>query len=506
MLDFSRFSTSGRFFVEACGTRSPEFDINPRVYDGTPDSLLAYMREQRSGYNPVLRDSCHTRDGYVVYGGIRDSTYVNVTGGWHDAADYLQYVTTSATATAQMLLAYLMHPSAFGDSYDAAGNPGANGVPDVVDEARWGLEWLCKMNPRKGEIYNQIADDRDHAGFRIPSLDSVDYGFGRGRPVYAATGKPQGLFQYSNRSTGLASTAGKFASAFALGARAMKRFDLVFAESLARKSRDAYEPGKASPGVCQTAPCRSPYFYEEDNWQDDMELAAASLWSLNGDERYKKEAAAFGSAEGVMPWMGSDSARHYQWYPFVNVGHYFLALDSGTSRKFLDTLRAGIERVARRGAGHPFRAGFPFIWCSNNYVSATLMDVILYRKASGDRSYDTLEAAMRDWLFGCNPWGTSMVIGLPRNGVSPRDPHSAFSHTAGMPVNGGLVDGPVRNNIFSSLKGVRLSRPDPFAAFQSDEAVYHDDWADYSTNEPTMDGTASLIFSLAALSSALQTR
>ena len=57
---------------------------------------------------------------------------------------------------------------------------------------------------------------------------------------------------------------------------------------------------------------------------------------------------------------------------------------------------------------------------------------------------------------------------------------------------GGLVDGPVYARIFESLKGVALSRPDPFAAFQG-EAVYHDDVADYATNEPTMDGTASAL-------------
>jgi hypothetical protein len=60
------------------------------------------------------------------------------------------------------------------------------------------------------------------------------------------------------------------------------------------------------------------------------------------------------------------------------------------------------------------------------------------------------------------------------------------------PVAGGLVDGPVYERIFKSLKGVTITEPDPFAAFQG-QAVYHDDVKDYSTNEPTMDGTASAI-------------
>jgi hypothetical protein len=60
-------------------------------------------------------------------------------------------------------------------------------------------------------------------------------------------------------------------------------------------------------------------------------------------------------------------------------------------------------------------------------------------------------------------------------------------------VRGGLVDGPVYRRIFESLRGVSITEPDPFAAFQDDRAVYHDDIKDYSTNEPTMDGTASAI-------------
>ena len=126
-------------------------------------------------------------------------------------------------------------------------------------------------------------------------------------------------------------------------------------------------------------------------------------------------------------------------------------------------------------------------------MSATLTQLRLYYQLTHDTSYQAMEASLRDWLFGCNPWGTSMIIGLPKSGTAPRDPHSAFSHLYRYPVDGGLVDGPVRKSIFGSLKGIQLSRKGPFADYQSDIAVYHDDWGDYSTNEPTMDGTASAI-------------
>ena len=91
-----------------------------------------------------------------------------------------------------------------------------------------------------------------------------------------------------------------------------------------------------------------------------------------------------------------------------------------------------------------------------------------------------------------------MVYGLPAWGDTPVDPHSAFTKIKGYPIDGGLVDGPVYTKIFNSLIGITLYNKDAYAEFQSDLAVYHDDYGDYSTNEPTMDGTASLIYLLAA--------
>jgi hypothetical protein len=70
----------------------------------------------------------------------------------------------------------------------------------------------------------------------------------------------------------------------------------------------------------------------------------------------------------------------------------------------------------------------------------------------------------------------------------------------GKRITGGLNDGPVYASIYRSLKGIQLTRDDPFVDFQSDLVVYHDDIGDYSTNEPTLDGTAEALFWLAYFS------
>lgn len=507
-LDFSGLKTSGAYYIKvlsSCGeTRSETFPVGAGVYDGAADFVLNYMRQQRCGWNPFFKDSCHRKDGIIVGhpDPRKDSTFLDVTGGWHDASDCLQYTTTSANAIYQMMFAYQSNPEAFSDNHLADGTPGRNGIPDIVDEIYWGLKWLDKMNPEPGEMYNQIADDRDHVGMRVPSDDQADYGWGKGgfRPVWYCSGEPQqrGRRGDRNKTTGVASTAGKFASDFALGAEILRPFYPEFAERIGAKAKAAYDAGVAKPGVCQTASVVSPYIYEEDNWVDDMELAAYEMFRRTGDGKYRTEAIEYARREPVTPWMGADSARHYQWYPFMNMGHYRIARNFGgkVSTEFIRNMRSGIQRVYERGKDHPFMFGIPGIWCSNNLTTAMLTQCILYRELTGDTTYQEMEGSLRDWLLGCNPWGVSMIVELPKGGTFPTQPHSFIIKYKMGNTTGGLVDGPVYSTIFGGLLGIHTDGGVNYEEFQPGDLVYHDSTHDYSTNEPTMDGTASLTFPL----------
>ena len=519
-LNFSSFKKPGRYYLQAGGVKSPEFEIGDDVYKGAADFCLRYMRQQRSGFNPFLKDSCHTHDGYVLYGekaGIKDSTHIDVVGGWHDASDYLQYSATSANATYHLLAAYRDFPTVFSDKKLANGLDGKNGMADVLDEAKWGLDWLLKMHPRDDWMFNQLGDDRDHMGMRIPKEDTNYYGKGLERPVYFITGEPQQRGKFMNATTGTSSIAAKLASAFALGSTLFNRTNKSFADTLFYKAESAYDFGSKKEGVTQTASVRSPYIYAEDNWVDDMELGAAWIgkfyeqmalevyggtrtnWYIMSDHYYD-EAVKYAKTEPITPWLGADTAKHYQWYPFINIGHYELAkkLEDRRRDTIIGFYKEGIERVWNKAKQNAFYRGIPFIWCSNNLTTSFAIQCYWYKQLTGDKTFDELEQANFDWLFGCNPWGTSMVYGLPSRGDTPADPHSAFTHLKNYPIDGGLVDGPVYTSIYKNLIGITLYQPDEYAELQSDLAVYHDDYGDYSTNEPTMDGTASLIYLLAA--------
>jgi len=501
-LDFSALRKPGRYTIVAGGSASPPVRIDSRTYAGAADTLLYYMRQQRSGFNPIIRDSIHKHDGIIVDHPTRTGEFINVSGGWADASDYLQYVTTSANATFVMLMAYRDNPGAFSDLFDARGLPGPNGIPDILDEARHGLDWLLEMYPGGEDMFNQLADDRDHKYFDLPWRDSSDYGWGHGkeRPVYPCTGKPQGLIKAKNRSTGYASTAGKYAAAFGLGASVFSKRDPAYAATLRQRAVAAYDLGRKHPGVCQTAPGGAPYFYEEDNWTDDMELGAASLIDGTGQKHYLGDALLYARDEPVTPWMGKDTARHYQWYPWHNNGHYEAWRHGSPAERaqLASFYRRGLAAVAAR-AKNGFRVGIPFIWCSNDLMASFATQAYLYRKMTGDTQFREYESAALDWLLGANPWGVSMVIGLPQSGVYARDPHSVISGLLRLQLTGGLVDGPVYRSIYQNLLGIKLHDPDEYAPFNTGFIVYHDDIGDYSTDEPIMDGTANLTYLFSAM-------
>jgi endoglucanase len=516
-LDFSSLHTPGRFVLKIGSAKSLPVRVGNGDYGELAFKLLEFMRQQRCGYNPWLGTNCHQFDGRTAFGPLTNGTYLDVRGGWHDAGDLLKYLLTSGNATAQMLLAYelgpkpryseklrgIVSPPQAADHCNALGQPGTNGVPDLLDEARWGLEWMLKLHPLPDQLYHQVADDRDHAGWRLPQNEMVDYGWGKGgaRVVYFADGQPQGLQQYKSASTGVANLAGRYAAAMALAYQIWKDdpAQRSFAERSLRAGKEVYELGRAKEGVQQGNSYKAPYRYEETTWADDMEWGAAELYRATRERRYLDEAKRYARLAADESWMGKEQTGHYQYYPFMNLGHFRLydLVDREFKKVLAGYYRAGLERCVVAGERNPYRAGVPFIWCSNNLLTALVTQCMLYERMTGDPRYREFTGKQRDWLLGRNPWGTTMFTEI--GSKFPTDVHLMTTQLLKRPVRGGLVDGPVYERIFKSLKGVSISEPDPLGAFQG-PAVYHDDVKDYSSNEPTMDGTASAILMFALCS------
>jgi hypothetical protein len=502
ILDFSRFRSEGRFVVEMAGARSDTFTISHDVYRNVLSYPLQYLLEQRCGRNPVFNMPCHQEDGIIV-DGPNNGKSIDAVGGYHDASDYLRFLITTSYVAGNLLITFKEFPELWDDMLDSNGAKSPNGIPDILDEARWGIEWMLKLNPGEGELYHQVADDRDHSFWDLPFRDDTDYGWGKGRarPVYAATGASQGIYEHKNSSTGIANIAGRTAAVFALGAVIWsERFnDKDFVATLSRKSAELYRAAKKFSGVSESVPCKAPYRYHEKTFYDDLEWAAAELYRLTKDKAYLEEAISFSALAADTSWMDKDTTLHYEYFPYVNLGHYelFQLADEQTKQKLASYYQRGLREVRKRGMANPFGYGIPFIWCSNNLAAACVTQALLYEKMTGSKEFNDLLFSTRDWLFGRNPWGRSFIVGIPESGGFPTDPHSVVGKELNMRLTGALVDGPVYASIFSALRGLRLNEPDELERYQSDFVVYHDDVGDYSTNEPTLDGTESLLFILA---------
>jgi hypothetical protein len=508
IIDFSYIGAEGSYYLTNTKKtiKSPVFRIG--AYGPIYEDVVHFMQTQRCGYNPYIDKVCHTHDGRAYYGNIPDGSYVDARGGWHDAGDQLKYLITGSNATARMMQAFEWNKTAFADTYNAWGQKGSNGIPDILDEAKWGLDWIHRLHPAPDQLIHQVADDRDHLGFKMPDNDPADYGYGvnKDRPAYFANGKPQGLGKYKSEATGVSNVAGRSAAAMAIGYRIWKNDlkDEAFAAQCLKDAIELYQMGKEKEGFQQGNSYGAPYRYNERTWADDMEWGAAELYKATGDKKYMDDAIHYANLIGTYSWMEHDSTAHYEMYPYVNMGHYALwEIGNDTvKKKMADYYAHNLDRILSKASLNDYGVGHLFVWCSNNFAAAVATQAILYEKMTGNRKYQAMMQDHVNWLLGVNPWGTSMITGIPENGDYPLDVHMPFWRLKKEVIKGSLADGPLLSSIHDVMLQISLSEPDEYKMFQPPHITYWDDWADYSTNEPTMDGSADLFLLLTYLYSA----
>ena len=187
-LDFSSLRRSGRYCLQIGSDRSLPFRVGDDLYAGTAEIILEYLRQQRCGYNPWLDQICHRGDSRTMYGPMPDSTFIDVSGGWHDAGDHLRYLMTSGNTVYRLLFSYLENGK-FLDRFDYFGHEGP-------------IAWrMCSMRPNgvgldaenaspADQLFHQVADDRDHRYFELPFSDSTDYGWGKASTAWSIMRTP----------------------------------------------------------------------------------------------------------------------------------------------------------------------------------------------------------------------------------------------------------------------------------------------------------------------------
>lgn len=272
--DFTALTKKGTYkLVSKKGEESYKFTISDDVYDDTFVDVVKMFYLQRCGEKltpdfagDYAHASCHDTMA-VIYGTDKK---IDVSGGWHDAGDYGRYVTPAAKAAADLMLAYEKNPGLFTDN---TGIPeSGNGISDVLDEARYELEWILKMQ------------DADNGGayHKVTCM------------AFPGTVKPEDeteelvVAPVSNTATG------DFAAVLALASRIYKDTDKAFADRCLKAAEKAFgyvkahvsDPGFTNPKDITTGE------YGDDNCQDEYFWAAAELYKATGKEEYASEAKA----------------------------------------------------------------------------------------------------------------------------------------------------------------------------------------------------------------------
>ena len=238
--DFSSVTTPGNYYVLDIekNQRSPEFRVASDVYKVVLRHALRtffYQRVGQAKQAPYAETAW--LDGASHVGPLQDhnarrydaksdaTTERDVWGGWYDAGDYNKYTSWTANYVVEMLQAYEENPAAFGDDF---GIPESNnGVSDILDEARWGLEHLTRLQNTDGSMLSVIGE-------------------ASGSPPSAATG--QTVYGKPNTSGTLASAAAFAAGARVLGSVSGAGFQAL-ATDLAKRAELAFTWAEANPAV-----------------------------------------------------------------------------------------------------------------------------------------------------------------------------------------------------------------------------------------------------------------
>ena len=509
-LDFTSYTHAGAgFVVTADGDTSYRFAISGQIYEPLRRDSKTFFYTNRSGIAildtiapgygraaghvgapPNRGDtavSCQAPRDFMAFWTCDPSFVQDVTGGWYDAGDHGKYVVNGGVSVALLMSEYERSLTARTADRRALGDgtlripESGNGVPDILDEARWELEWILRMQVPAGSGDPGIAP---YAGMAFMKVQDAEW---TGLPLApAADNKPRELHRPSTAATlNLAAVA-------AQGARLFARYDRAFSSRLLAAARIAYQAAGRVPGLF--APDADGNSgggaYSDGDVRDEFYWAAAELFLTTGDPQYRADVLASPLLTG-----GLFSVEGFSWNTPGVLGQLDLARVPnhlpGRDRVRASVLKAADDILAVQRAqpyAQPYApASNRWTWGSNSQILNNLIVIGTAYDISGASKYRRGVLEGLDYLFGRNALNISYVTGYGT--VTSQNQHtrlyaheldSALPH----PPAGTIAGGP------------NSSIQDPFAQSKlqgcSPQFCYIDDIQSYSTNEIAINWNAPL--------------
>lgn len=447
--DFSAVTEAGTYYITCGGLdQSYSFTIGNNVYDSLLNDSVKMLYLQRCGTE--VKDStfghaaCHDTLATVYH----TNEKIDVSGGWHDAGDYGRYVVPGAKSVADLLIAYDANPKLFSDSIGIPES--GNGVPDVLDEVRYELEWMLKMqDSQTGGVHHKVSCE-NFPGYVMPETETDE------------------LIVTPVSTTATAD----FCASMAMAYEYYQKFDKDFAEKCLNAAKNAWAFLQKNPNFIFSNPSDiTTGDYGDTSDIDERYWAAAQMWRATGEDTYRTALESM-SVQNGMDWM--------------EVGDYgniaILTMDGVDTNSDLYTrAKTSILKEADQMKGlsqsNPYGVSVSrYNWGSNMGVATSGMILNLAYQMTEDSTYLDTSRSNLHYLLGNNAMGECFVTGYGT--VSPEHPHHRPSMAKNQAMKGMLVGG--------VNSGLEDSAAKAYCANSPSAKCYVDHWESYSTNEITI--------------------
>lgn len=483
--DFSGLHKAGRYYLEVPGVgRSWDFAVEKNVYRRAYYLAMRSFYGQRCGiavdmgpeFPEYKHAACHLKGEFHSSSG-KTGPRDNI-GGWHDAGDYGRYMVNSGVTTGTLLWAWEFYQKRLKGISLSIPESG-NGTPDILNETRWNLEWMLKMQDDDGGVWHKQTSEH-FSGFVAPEDDDLPSEvIGTGKAPYKSTCATADL-----------------AAVGAIAARIYKPFDAAFAARELDAARKAWDWAEQNPDVTfRNPPGVSTGEYGDRSCRDERVWAAAELWRTTGEKPYNdffvQEYANY------LPDLDSPPAENWNTLGAMGLWSYALGKRRGSDRAAIQAIRqrtvAAAKVVVDRTNDNPYRMAMQardYVWGSNNVAAGYGMYLLIADRFKRDKSFEDAGRANLHYLLGRNTFSLSWVTQLGEHSVE--HPHHRPSGSGKQPGAwpGLLAGGPNAGRQDAVLAALPKNLPPA--------KVYADQLASYASNEIAINWQASLVFLLAA--------
>ena len=481
LADFSALRAPGRYRLKVEGLpESPAFVVAADAHAAlTAAALKAFYFNRASTpllpthAGPWARPAGHPDDRVLVHasaaGPIRaEGSLISAPKGWYDAGDYNKYIVNSGITVYTLLAAWEHFPAQFRAQRLNIPETG-NGLPDLLNEALWNLEWMLAMqDPADGGVYHKLTNK----GF-----DSV---------VMPADAKSE---RYVVQKTTAAAL--DFAAVMAHASRVFAGFEAQRPGLSARMldaARQAWGWAQRRPlQVYSQPPDIRTGGYGDDQLGDELAWAGTELWLATGDDSFRPDLAHLGNS---VPGWGD--VKGLAW---VTLGQNLRKLTENDSVVVKSRLMDLADEQLALWQASAYRVGMQgpdYVWGSNAVVLNRALMLLQAYRLQPRPAWLAAAQALFDHVLGRNPLGQSMVTGFGAR--APLHPHHRPSEADGVdaPVPGFLVGGPNAGQPDQKGCPVRYASSRPALS-------YLDHFCSYASNEVAINWNAPLVYVSAAL-------